>query len=123
MHSAQPDVLEGLSHYDTEPAAEKLAGKDALAAAKLYRALGLRILQARKSRYYNAALAHFERARDLYLGAGQHSEWKTLADAVRKEHPRKSGFLSGFEQLVSGNAGRSESFAEQAREQWKRLTS
>ena len=58
--------MEALSHYDTEPAAKALASKDPLAAAKVYRALGLRILSAGKSRYYGAALDHFKKARNLY---------------------------------------------------------
>src|ERR1039458_723713 len=56
VHSAKSVELEALSHYCTEPAAKALAKKDPLAATKLYRALGLRILNAGKSRYYDAAL-------------------------------------------------------------------
>jgi hypothetical protein len=36
---------------------------------------------------------------------------------------RKSGFLAAFEQIASGKSQRPPSFAEQAQEQWKRLTS
>jgi hypothetical protein len=36
---------------------------------------------------------------------------------------RKPGFLAAFEQIASGKTRRSPSFAEQARERWKRLTS
>src|SRR5437899_958424 len=46
VHSATAEELESLSHYCTEPAANVLAKKDALAAAKLYRALALRIVNA-----------------------------------------------------------------------------
>lgn len=46
------DALEGLSHYTTEPAAKRLAKLDPAVAAKLFRALGMRILNARKSKYY-----------------------------------------------------------------------
>ena len=49
VHSAKPAELEALSHYCTEPAAKGLAKRDALAAAKLYRALGLRIVNAGKA--------------------------------------------------------------------------
>jgi hypothetical protein len=48
---------------------------------------------------------------------------KALAEFVRKAHSRKSGFMADFEQVVSGKCGRSPSFAEQAHEQWERLTS
>jgi tetratricopeptide (TPR) repeat protein len=123
VHSAKPLELEALSHYCTEPAAKALAKKDPLAAAKLYRALGLRILNAGKSRYYDAALDHFEKARKLYCGAGQSSDWEELAGTVRNAHSRKRGFLAAFEQIATGKSQRSPSFAEQAQEQWKRLTS
>jgi hypothetical protein len=123
VHSAKPLELEALSHYCTEPAAKCLASKDALAAAKLYRALGWRILHAAKSKYYDAALEHFERARDLYTGFGQSSEWTALVSVVRTAHPRKRGFLAAFEQIVSGKSQRCPSFAEQAQQRWKHLSS
>ena len=44
--------LEGLGHYVTEPAAERLAKIHPGAAAKLFRALCVRILDAGKSKYY-----------------------------------------------------------------------
>ena len=74
VHSAKPSELEALSHYCTEPAAKGLAKRDAMAAAKLYRTLGSRILNAGKSKYYDAALAHFKQARNLYHAAGQNSQ-------------------------------------------------
>jgi uncharacterized Zn finger protein len=123
VYSAQPAELEALSHYCTEPAAKAVAKKDPLAAAKLYRALGLRILNAGKSRHYDAALDHFEKARSLYCGAGQSSDWEALAGTVRNAHSRKRGFLAAFEKIAAGKSQRSPSFAEQAQEQWKRLTS
>jgi uncharacterized Zn finger protein len=123
VHSAKPAELEALSHYCTEPAAKALAKKDLLAAAKLYRALGLRILGSGKSKYYDAALDHFKKARSLYCGAGQTTDWEDMAGTVREAHSRKKGFLAAFEQITSGKSQRSPSFAEQAQEQWKRLTS
>jgi hypothetical protein len=123
VHSAKPSELENLSHYCTEPAAKQLAKKDAPAAAKLYCALGLRILNAGKSKYYDAALEHFEKAHDLYCEAGERSAWEALADVVRSAHSRKRGFLAAFEHITSGKSERSNSFDEQAQEQWKRMTS
>jgi len=70
FHSAKPAQLEGLSHYCSEPAAKALATKDPLAAARLYRALGLRIVNAGKSKYYREALEHFEKARDPVSQSG-----------------------------------------------------
>jgi uncharacterized Zn finger protein len=122
VHSATGEELESLSHYCTEPAAKGLAKKDALAAAKLHRALGLRIVNAGKSKYYSEALGHFENARDLYCATGRAEEWQSLAGAVRAAHSRKSGFLSAFERIVSGKS-RSSSYADEARTRWQRLTS
>lgn len=96
-HSAKPVELEALSHYCTEPAARGLAKHDALAAAKLYRVLGLRIVNAGKSKYYREALEHFEKARNLYCGMGRASEWEALVQAVQRAHSRKSGFLIGLQ--------------------------
>jgi hypothetical protein len=98
-----------------------LAKKQPLAAAKLYWALGLRILNAGKTKYYDAALDHLEKSHDLYCGAGQASEWEALVRSVRAAHSRKSGFLSAFEQLASGKTQRFPSFADQAQEGWTRL--
>jgi hypothetical protein len=123
VHSAKPLELEALSHYCTEPAAKALANTDPLAAAKLYRALGLRILSTGKSKYYDAALGHFKKARNLYCGAGQTQDWEELAATLRNAHSRKRGFMAAFEEIASRKSQRSPSFAEQAQEQWKRLTS
>jgi uncharacterized Zn finger protein len=122
VHSATGEEMESLSHYCTEPAAKVLTKKDALAAAKLYRALGLRIVNAGKSKYYTEAFGHFENARDLYCATGHTAEWQSLVGAVRAAHSRKSGFPSAFERIVSGRA-HSCSYTEEARTRWKRLTS
>jgi tetratricopeptide (TPR) repeat protein len=122
IHLAKPDELEAQSHYCTEPAAEGLAKRDPLAAAKLYSALGLRIVNAGKSKYYREALEHFEKCRDVYCAAGQPEEWSTVVQYVRTAHSRKSGFVSAFEKIISGKSGGLPSFAEQAQERWKRLT-
>ncbi len=100
VHSAHPAELEAFSHYCTEPAAKGLVKRDALAAARLYQALGMRIVNAGKSKYYGESLKHFEKARDLYGEAGQTAQWAALVEAVRVAHSRKSGFLSAFERIV-----------------------
>jgi hypothetical protein len=123
VHSAKGDEFESLSHYCTEPAAQGLAKKDTLAAAKLHRALGLRIVNVRKSKYYPEALSHSENARDLYSASGHSAEChQSLVGTVRVAHSRKSGFLSAFERIVSGKS-HSSSYAEEAQARWKRLTS
>jgi len=122
VDSATDDELEGMSHYATEPAAEMLVeGRPALA-ARVFRALGLRIVNAKKSKYYDAALGNFERARDCYAAAEQQEVWDALVTEVRRDHRRKYSFMPGFERVVEG--GRAveprPSFLERARSRWPR---
>ena len=119
LNRASHAELERLSHYVTEPAAERLARSHPAVAAKVYRALCVRILDAGKSKYYYAALAHMEEARRCYQAAGLDEQWKMLATEIRREHHRKSGFMPGFEAIVAGRRARVEpSFLDRARGQW-----
>lgn len=122
IHAAKHDEMESVSHYCSEAAAEKLRKTDASAAAKLHRAMGFRILNAKKSKYYENALENFEAARDLYRRAGQDSEWETLVSTVRTDHGRKYGFMSGFERIVAGGSTEGPSFAERAKARWAKQT-
>jgi tetratricopeptide (TPR) repeat protein len=119
LRRARDEELEATSHYATEPAAKKLAGPHPDVAAKLYRALGLRIVKAKKSRYYGAALSHFEEARRCWERAGLGASWEELVREVRGEHRRKAGFLSGFEELVAGGGPSTKpTFLERAKARW-----
>ncbi len=102
LRTASHQELESLSHYTTEPAAKKLLRSHPDIAAKVYRALGMRILNAKKSRYYDAALSHFEQAKRCYRKAGLDPAWDALVDEIRQNHGRKSAFMPGFERLVQG---------------------
>ncbi|MGH8471900.1 MAG: DUF6880 family protein, partial [Gammaproteobacteria bacterium] len=82
---SQDDALEGVSHYTTEPAAEKLEKTRPDVAARLWRAQGMRIVTAKKSKYYDVALAHFERARRCFEKAGLSAEWEKTVNQVRAE--------------------------------------
>lgn len=62
----------------------------------------LHIVNARKSKYYDAALASFERARRCFERAGLDDEWSKTVRQVYTDHRRKSGFMPGFERLVEG---------------------
>jgi uncharacterized Zn finger protein len=87
------------------------------------RALAMRILKAGKSKYYAFALEHLRTVKRLYEKLGAADAWQMIVVEVRRDHSRKRGFLSGFEEIVAGGAGkRSESFAEQARRRWKEHT-
>lgn len=113
------EALERLSHYATEPAAKKLEKTHADVAARLWRAQGMRIVNAGKSKYYEAALGNFERARRCYERAGIAAGWEETVRQVRACHHRKTGFMSRFEALAAGSGpGDQPSFLERAKTRW-----
>ena len=88
-------------------------------AAKVYRALGMRILNAKKSRSYDAALSNFERAKRCYERAGLGQQWEAVVGEIRRLHHRKVGFMASFERLVAGHGpGEEPSFLDRARSRW-----
>jgi hypothetical protein len=116
--------LESLSHYVTEPAAERLAKTHPAVAAKVFRAMCMRIVDAGKSNYYNAALSNIEKARNCYQRAGLDAQWQALIAEIRREHRRKSSFMPGFERIVGGTQPSKEpSFLDRARGNWASRTS
>ena len=119
---ATDDELECMSHSTTEPAAELLAEGHPALAARVFRALGLRIVSAKKGKSYEGALGNFERARDCYAAAGQQEKWDALAAEVRRVHGRKYSFMPGFERVVDGGPAVESrpSFLERARSRWPR---
>jgi hypothetical protein len=122
IHAATHLELEAVSHYYSEPAAEGLAKQDKLAAAKLHRALGLRILNSKKSKYYDAALNHLQSAKKLYLKAGGDAEWHAIVKIIQTEHSRKKGFLLGLGLIEAGKSPEGPSFAERAQQRWRKQT-
>lgn len=112
-------ALEGLSHYTTEPVAKKLERSHPDLAARLWQAQGMRVIDAGKSKYYDAALANFRRAKRCYERAGLAAAWNETVVRVRAQHRRKLGFMAEFERLVAGAAPRHEpSFLERAKARW-----
>jgi hypothetical protein len=112
--------IEELSHFRAEPAARRLARSHPDVAARVYRALGVRILNAKKSKYYDAALSHFENAWRCYERSGLLREWAALVADVRGAHHRKAGFMADFERLAAGQApSEALSFLERARRRWE----
>lgn len=126
LEDVTPERLERLSHYTTEKAANELEKQYPEIAVKIYRALGMRIVNAGKSKYYRYALNHLEKAKKLYLDCGREADWDALVALVRDRHSRKSGFMPGFEAIVKGRfgrgGGRPESFESRARARWKKLS-
>ncbi|MBE0618266.1 MAG: hypothetical protein IH608_10115 [Proteobacteria bacterium] len=111
--------LEALSHFVAEPVAKKLESFHPAIAARLWRAQGLRILIAKKSKYYEAALRNFERARRCFEKAGLLGDWDRTVGRVRGEHHRKLGFMRGFEELLQGLGPSAQpSFLEGAKARW-----
>lgn len=112
-------ALERVGHYITEPAAKKLEKSHPDLAARLWRAQAMRIVNTKKSKYYAAALSNFERAMRCYEKAGLTAEWEKIVSQVRAEHHRKTGLMSGFEDLVAGSGPSARpSFLERARARW-----
>jgi hypothetical protein len=119
LRTATDAEIEGLSHGRTAPAAKRLAKSHPDVAAKVYRALGMRILNAKKSKYYDAALSNFEDAKRCYERSGLQRDWEVLVADVRRAHHRKAGFMAAFERLIAGHAPSDEpSFLERARSRW-----
>lgn len=112
--------LEAVSHFSTEPAAENLEKDYPDAAAILWRAQGMRIVNAGKIDYYEAALRNFAAAKRAYLKAGQPDAWSAVVAEVRTAHHRKYGFMPGFEKLVAGeDPGDKPAFLERAKARWQ----
>jgi len=123
VHEAGHGALEAISHYHLEPVAHAMAKRDIPAAAKVCRALAIRILNSKKSKYYDQALRHFRKARDLYIKAKLTDEWQAVVDTVRSAHGRKYGFMAEFEDIVSGDKSKIVTFAETVKRRWKKQTS
>lgn len=119
VRGATDGALEQVSHYATEDAAKRLQKTHAGLAARLWRAQGMRIVDAKKSKYYDAALSNFEHARDCYKRAGLAADWEETVRRVRASHYRKTGFMGGFEALAAG-AKRADppSFLDRAKARW-----
>lgn len=112
-------ALEDESHYVTEPAAKALEQAHPGVAARLWRAQGMRIVNAGKSKYYAAAIRNFGDAKRCYERAGQAAEWAKIVIEVRAAHHRKSGFMPGFEKVAFGSGPIDEpSFLDRARARW-----
>jgi hypothetical protein len=119
LNRASDRELEGLSHYATEPAAKRLERTHPAIAAKVFRALCVRILNTGKSKYYDAALVNIEAARKCYVAAGLEEMWRKTSAEIRRAHYRKYGFMPGFEAIVAGKRALPQpSFLDRARVQW-----
>lgn len=113
------EALEGVGHTVAEAAAKTLEGTKPELGARLWRSQGMRILNAKKSKYYEAALLDFESAKHGFERAGLRTEWDATVAEVRARHGRKTGFMPGFEALVAGTGPSDQpSFLERAKARW-----
>ena len=119
VRQSEDAAIEKVSHHASEPAAKELEKMHPDVAARLWCAQGMRVVKAKKSRYYDAALSDFERGRRCYEKAGLVADWHRVVSEVRSAHHRTAGFISGFEEIVAGS-GPSEkpSFLERAKARW-----
>ena len=110
-----------LSHagHCTVEAAEALDVSYPEQAARLWRALGLGIVNRGKSKQYTAAVEYFGRAKRCFTAAGLPDYWDQLADQVRTDHCRKADFIREFEEVAAGMAPEpGPTFLEKARARW-----
>ena len=115
--------LESIGHYTTGETAKKLSKNYPMAAAKLFRAMGIRILNSKKSKYYHHAIDHFQEAKDLYRKSQLEEEWISVVEGVRKDHYRKYSFIGDFEKIVKGHISKPPSFLKKSKEQWRKRIS
>ena len=121
LHRTTDDELEDLSHYRTEPLARKLERSHPDISARVYRALCMRIVNTGKSKYYDVALDHIERAKKCYTKANLDADWQAVVEDVHKRHFRKKGFMAGFEDIATGAPRHVEPpFLERAKARWQR---
>lgn len=81
----------------------------------------MRIVNEKKSKYYDAAFSHFEQAKRCYEKADLDSVWRDMVEDVRANHFRKYSFMPGFEEIVAGKGPSTRpSFLERAKKNWQR---
>jgi hypothetical protein len=111
--------LAAVSHAINDRVAAHLDAPHPELAARVYRALALRVLAAKKSKVYGAALQNLADARRCYLAAGQGRLWDAVVAEVRAAHARKTSFIKDFERIAAAAGPTTEpSFLERARGRW-----
>jgi hypothetical protein len=76
-------------------------------------------IDAKKSKYYDAALSKFRARQRLLSAAGLAAEWEQTVRRICTLHYRKTAFISGFQALAAGAKHRDRpSFLERAKAGW-----
>jgi hypothetical protein len=111
-------TLQPLSHHVVEPAGRSLEPGHPLAAARIWRAQGMRILAERKSPHCDAAVDCFGCAKRCYARIDRIGEWRkgrTGADRA----PAEEHFMPRFQTLVQdADTERQPSILEWAGSRW-----
>jgi len=124
IFSAAHNELECLGYYALKEAAKELSKNHYAAAAKIYRAMGMEIVNNGRSKHYKYALYNFENTKKLYGKANIEKEWLSMVEIMRKKHSLKYSFMKDFEDIVSGKSLEKEpSFLEVASERWRKQIS
>jgi hypothetical protein len=90
-----------------------------LLAARLWRAQALRIVNAGKSKYFEAAIDNLERARDCFRRAGRDAEWEQTSRDIGGAHSRKHAFMREFALVVKDKPVMRSSFLKVAMVKWQ----
>ena len=99
---SKDEELSDLSHFVTEKPAKALEKKSPLASAMLYVAMGRRIVDEGKSKYYDASIDNFKIARKLYLQVGESKTWEKIVAQIESKHHRKTSFINDFRDIAEG---------------------
>ncbi|MBN2719445.1 MAG: hypothetical protein JXX14_26575 [Deltaproteobacteria bacterium] len=120
IENASDAELESISHTVIEPLANRFRDSNPQIAGRLFCAMGMRIVEAGKSKYYDAALSNFEDAGNCWKQANCPRLWEAVVTRVRVNHKRKYSFYPYFEEIVAGKKIVQEpSFLERAKSRWK----
>ncbi|MBN2530135.1 MAG: hypothetical protein JXR76_27335 [Deltaproteobacteria bacterium] len=120
IQEASDAELESISHTVIEPLANRFRESNPQIAGRLFCAMGMRIVEAGKSKYYDAALSNFEDAGNCWKAACCPQLWDALVDRIRIDHRRKYSFYPYFEDIVAGKKlDKEPSFLERAKNRWK----
>ncbi len=116
------NVLEKIGYYRLKGPLKVLKESYPRAAAKIYRALAMEILEDGRSKHYEYALSHLSKVREIY-GPGS-DEWKSVQEYIENEHSRKWSFYPKFKKLVAGKyPPERESFEQKVKKKWQKQIS
>lgn len=118
IRQATNEALIEVGDYVLGDAATHLKPSHPGVAARLFRAIGLSIVDEGRSKRYPTALSNLERAKTCYENAGLGEEWNALVEDIRRRHGRKTSFMPRFEKIVQDVPHEEPSFLDDAKKRW-----